>query len=93
MTTKRVGLPKELPASPEGWTRRMQMHLNFGEGGGAATFSILDDEGHAMPITYQYDTRKRGLTGFTLPNHEGVMTWEELRAAWPEWRKTRGRPA
>ncbi len=77
----------ELPEKPEGWKRRMLCHMNFGSDGGAATFEVIDADGKSTPIGYQYDTRKDGLTGYTLPNVEGVMTWAELRERWPEWNK------
>jgi hypothetical protein len=86
-----IGLMPELPLRPTGWTKRLIMHLNFGSDGGAATYSIWTPDGEEVPIGYQYDTTKGGLTGFTLPNVEGVMTWAELRAKWPDWIKTRGR--
>lgn len=76
-------LPAELPETPAGWTKRMGMHLNFGEDGGAATYTIYNPDGEAMPIGYQYDTRKGGQTGFTHQACEGVMTWAELRERWP----------
>ena len=76
---------KELPEHPTGWTKRMSMHMNFGPDGGAASYTIKDDTGADTPIGYQYDTRALGLTGFTLPGVEGVMTWPQLRAKWPEW--------
>lgn len=76
----------QLPESPAGWSRRMTLHLNYGSDGGAATFDIYDPDDKKTPIGYQYDTRKGGLTGFTLPGVEGVMTWPELRAKWPEWK-------
>lgn len=89
---ERIGFMAELPEKPTGWTRHMVMHMNFGEEGGAATFRIKDPDGNDAPFGYKYDTRKEGLTGFTLPNVKGVMTWAELRAKWPEWIKTMGRP-
>ena len=64
----------------------MTMHLNFGRDGGAATFSIHDESGNLLPIGYQYDTRKGGFTGFTLPGVEGVMTWPALHARYPTWK-------
>lgn len=75
-----------LPEKPEGWTRHLLLHMNFGEAGGAATYEIKDQDGNKTPIGYQYDTRKGGLTGFTLPGAEGVMPWAQLCAKWPEWR-------
>ena len=77
--------PEELPEKPTGWTKRLSMHMNFGSDGGAASYTIKDETGADTPIGYQYDTRKGGLTGFFLPGVEGVMTWAELRAKWPEW--------
>jgi hypothetical protein len=81
-------MPDQLPEKPTGWTRHMIMHLNFGHGkngGGAASFEIKNAEGLKMPFAYQYDTRKGGLTGFTLPGVKPCMTWNELRALWPTW--------
>lgn len=75
------GLPTiPLPEKPEGWTRKMVMHLNFGSDGGSGIYDIFDPDGRKAPFGYQYDTRKNGLTGFTLAGVEGVMTWAELRA-------------
>lgn len=79
-------LPDSLPDKPEGWTRKMLLHMNFGKEGGAARFSIYDPDGTEMPFGYQYDTRKGGLTGFTAPGIDDVMTWAELRERWPEIR-------
>jgi hypothetical protein len=86
----RIGLLPELPEKPEGWTRKMQMHLKF-QDGGAATFDIFDPQGEKALFGYQYDTRPGGLTGYVLPGIKEVMTWRQLRNAWPEWIKTRGR--
>lgn len=69
----------QLPEKPEGFTRRMTMHMNFGSEGGAATFDIYGPDGALMPFGYQYDTRKGGLTGFRVEGVEGVMTWAQLR--------------
>ena len=81
----RIGLIPELPEKPTGWTRRMSMHLNYGSAGGAATFTIHDPDGKQAEFGYQYDTRKGGRTGFTLDGIKDVMTWDQLRAAWPAW--------
>lgn len=78
-------MSNELPETPKGWTRKMVFHLNYGDAGGAATFEVFDSNGDITPIGYQYDTRKGGLTGFTLPGCDGVLSWVELRARWPEW--------
>jgi hypothetical protein len=72
--------PVVLPEKPEGFTQKMTLHLNFGSEGGAATYDIFDPEGRKMPFGKQYDTRKGGLTGFTVAGVEGVMNWAELRA-------------
>lgn len=80
-------LPMEqLPERPIGWTKRMKMHLNFGADGGAATFEIRDPDGIVAPFGYQYDTRKDGKTGFTLPGFDAPMTWSELRHRYSGWR-------
>lgn len=90
--TPTADLPSELPEKPVGWTRKMQMHINFGSDGGVGTYTVHDPNGRKAEFGYQYDTRKGGLTGFTLPDVDGVLTWGELRAHWPEWIKTRGAP-
>ncbi len=82
--TEAASLPAALPERPEGFTRKMTMHLNFGGDGGAATFDVFNPSGAKMPFGYQYDTRKGGLTGFVLPGREGVATWAEVRAAWSD---------
>ena len=81
----RIGLRPELPEKPTGWTRRMTLHMNYGSAGGAATFTIHDPEGNLAEFGYQYDTRPGGLTGFTLDGINAVMTWDQLRVAWPAW--------
>lgn len=88
----RIGLPPELPEKPVGWTRKMVLHMNYGSDGGAGVFEVLDANGNKMPIAYQYDTTKDGLTGYSIHGVEGVLTWAQLRRRWPEWIKTRGRP-
>jgi hypothetical protein len=75
-------IPSELPEKPDGWTKRMEQHLNFGREGGVGLYSIHDADGNRTPIGWQYDTRKGGLTGFTMRDVEGVMTWAELRVKW-----------
>lgn len=90
MSTKKASLPSELPATPDGYTKRMGMHLNFGEEGGAATYAIHDPDGNDTGIVYQYDTRRARLrpakTGFHVPAAKTAVfkTWAELSAAWPE---------
>lgn len=77
--------PDTLPEKPDGFTRQLGMHMNFGRGRGAASYKILDPEKRLMPFGYQYDTRDGGLTGFTVPGRDGVMAWAELVAYWPEY--------
>lgn len=73
----------ELPEKPTGWTRRMELHLNYGSAGGAATYSIFDDKGRRTNIGYAYDTRDGGEFGFFV--HGGaLMPWAELRARYAE---------
>lgn len=82
--------PAPLPADPKGYTKRMKMHLNFGREGGAATYAIYDPDGDEMPITYQYDTRPGGITGFSLTGVEQVFaSWADLAAYWPTFVKAR----
>lgn len=50
-------IPAELPEKPEGWTRKMTLHMSF-EDGGTACFCVIDPEGRETCIAYQYDTRK-----------------------------------
>lgn len=85
----------ELPEKPEGWTRRMTLHLNLGRGAGSGTYAVLDPAGQAYPFAYCYRStpkasRDRGWRGFLLPgvsaDASNALTWEQLRAAWPAWR-------
>lgn len=50
-------LPETLP---EGCTRKMTMHMSV-QGGGVASYSIHLPTGEALPIHYQYDSRKKGV--------------------------------
>jgi hypothetical protein len=79
--------PDTLPEKPEGYTRKLKMHMKFGGKGKGSVFlySIHDPEGRTMPFTLQTDSRPDGLTGFVLEEREGVMTWKELVAYWPEY--------
>lgn len=79
-----------LPEKPEGFTRRMTMHLNFGSEGGLGTYECFYPNGDKAEFWYQYDTRKGGLTGFCLPgDDERAMTWAELREELPKWKAAR----
>ena len=92
-----IGLPMELPEKPDGWARKMELHMNFGSAGGAAVYSITNPDGVTMPISYQYDTRKgkqREMeTGFFIVDKKRpggfygdvCATWPELRALWAKW--------
>lgn len=71
----------EIPEEPKGWTKKMVYHVNFGLDGGAAEFEVYDETGKRMPFGMAYDTRDgANRTGFVHPDHEGAMTWAELRA-------------
>jgi hypothetical protein len=78
----------ELPEKPDGWTRHLAVHYNYGEKGGAATYHIRDERGRQTNIGYAYDTRKskeapRGESGFFVNGSE-LMTWAELRRRFTE---------
>lgn len=72
-----------LPEKPEGWTRHMVIHLNFGEKGGAATYTVRDEKGRETGIGYSYDTRGKGKSGFHVSGGE-LMSWKKLRERWAE---------
>jgi hypothetical protein len=83
-----AALPATLPADAKGYTKHMHMHLNYGEAGGAATYSIRGPGGITMPISYQYDTRKKGAapTGFFIDGVDQVFKrWADLAAYWPTY--------
>jgi hypothetical protein len=69
----------ELPEKPTGYTKRLEIHYNFGSKGGMGVYRVFAPGGAHMPFGMQYDTRKGGLNGFTHRDHDGVMTWAELR--------------
>jgi hypothetical protein len=73
----------ELPEIPAGWTKRLEMHLNYGKAGGAATYSVFDDMGRKTNIGYAYDTRGEGESGFFIHGSE-LMPWNQLRARYAE---------
>lgn len=85
--------PKQLPEKPEGWTRSLICHINYGEGDGSATYRVKDAGGQAMPFIYGYDTRKPPVKGFKLPGDDEILTWAHLRARWPEWLREQGEAA
>jgi hypothetical protein len=81
-----MSLPVTLPERPIGWTKRMTCHLNFGGGKGSGSFEVRNDAGELTPIVYLYrQSKKETVRGFTLPDVDDVMTWTELRAAWPAY--------
>lgn len=80
-------LPETLPARPEGFTRKLETHFNYGAQGGVGLYSVYSPTGKRMPFGYQYDTRAGGLTGLSLPDVDGVFTWAELVEFWPKYLK------
>lgn len=78
-------LPAELPEKPEGWTQHLIIHMSF-DNGGSATYQIKDETGREIPIFYGYDTRPPAVKGFKLGDGREIMSWQQLRAKWPEWR-------
>ena len=83
-----AGLPATLPTDASGYTKRMQVHMNFGEDGGSGKYSVHGPAGIEMPISYQYDTRKTGAapTGFFIDGVDQVFKrWADLAAYWPTY--------
>ena len=59
----------KLPKKPDGFTKELIMHMNFGPKGGAAQYKIKNAAGKEMPFCYQYDTRKEAEVAVrNLPN-------------------------
>ena len=82
-----MSLPLTLPEKPPStWKMKMLIHINFGEGKGAAIYEIADQNGTVMPFQFGYNT-KEGWHGFKFPKSNKVWTWAEIRAKWPEWMK------
>lgn len=82
-------LPEELPVEALG---KMEVHFNYGNGQGGATYSVWTTGGQRLPIGYQYDTRRKDAapTGFFFlddPESEVMPTWRAVRAAWPAYRE------
>lgn len=84
-TTEDFHYPLALPERPQGWSKHLRAHLNFGGAGSTATYMIRDDQDRRVPIGYQYDTREGGISGFTLAGIIQPMTWSELHDIWPHW--------
>ena len=87
-----MSLPPELPLDGAGYGRKMAMHMNFGGGAGGATYTIHGPGGVRMPISYQYDTRKKDAhpTGYFIDGVERCFkTWREVAEYWPEFIKSK----
>jgi hypothetical protein len=81
----------ELPEHPFGWTKHLAVHYNYGSKGGAATYTIHDEQGRVTNVGYAYDTRKSkeapsGESGFFVNGSE-LMSWVELRRRYTELMK------
>lgn len=75
----------ELPLNPAQWTKSMSVHLNYGGGVGAGTYSIYDGDKMLMPFSFAYRTagkKEPGYKGFFIEGIEGPLTWDELREYW-----------
>lgn len=86
-----LALVPALPKKPEGWTKRIVMHLNMGRSGHSGVYEVFYADGNKSPIRYQYHTKDKSLCGFTLEGLEGVMSWARLREVWPAWVESRAR--
>lgn len=74
--------PPELPEKPEGWTRRMVLHIRCGKGG-SAVYDVLDPSGKKTGIEWGYDEVAK-TRGFTFGEDPRIFpTWAALREAWP----------
>lgn len=82
MNTKTTNGPwqtPDLPANPNGfYLREPVMHTTFEDGNSAGKYALVDLNGQPMPFGYEFDTRKGGLTGFTVQGVEDTMTWDQL---------------
>lgn len=76
--------PDALPEKLIGCTRKLLARMKF-KNGTSGFFAIYDPQGRALPVGWQYDTRPLGVSGFTTPRSEGVLTWPELVKHWPEF--------
>lgn len=82
MNTKTNEIPQQtlnLPETQNGYSREVVTHTTFKDGHSAGVYTIRDPEGRPMPFGFQFNTRKNGLTGFTVPGIESVMSWTQLR--------------
>ena len=81
-------LPATLPADASGYTKSLIVHMNFGDDGGAARYSIHGPGGADTPITYQYDTRKEATVpkGFFIEGVDHAFnSWADLANYWPTY--------
>jgi hypothetical protein len=90
MTDAQIEKLANLPETPEGWTKRMVCHLNFGSEGGSASYDVFDAQGRKMPFGYGYDTRKGGGKGFYVPHRDGYLTWDQVREHYAHIAKENG---
>jgi hypothetical protein len=87
-------LPAVLPAKPEGFTRRIATHLNFGSKGSSAVYDLFAPSGAQMPVHYMVQTgkgKKVTSQGFYFVHSEECLTWEQLRGRWVSYMKARAR--
>lgn len=77
-------LPETLPASPEGYTKTMKLHLNFGDGKGAGFYRCFDPAGKIQPFEWFYNSKKK-INGFALPGVDEPLTWKQMSEIYPEW--------
>lgn len=81
-------LPDTLPLDAKGYTKRMEAHYNFGGGKGGATYSVRNELGQLMPISFQYDNRPKPelMQGFIIHGvQKEFKTWRELAEYWPTY--------
>lgn len=93
MANEYADLPDTLPERPNGFKKQMKMHIKMGSSG-QGSYAVFNAEGMRMPFSYAYcvDKRKpeKNYSGLILPGHEDkALTWDELRALWPEWIKAK----
>lgn len=78
-------VPARLPLIPYTWQRELNTKW---EGEKAAIYRLIDGEGNATPIMYQYDKRSPPVfkTGFSIMCTGLIFdTWLELHDYWPTY--------
>jgi|GEM_PF-6114310 len=80
---------KQLPSKPDGYTKRMEMHMSFFDKKhgryGAAVYTIRDPDGAIVEgLTYEYNSHPvEGYSGFFIDRKgEPFKTWPSLVEAW-----------